>query len=315
MNGATMGQSTAAFISQEYPALRRFADAQLRLSPGHRKFLDRRFASGSPDEMTFSEGIARKIERMVEGGVERSCADYAWLCDQMLAEELHFRRHKRYRMAAFDQARREIYSNETYMTRYMNGLLTTYLWWRNHTQVLQFYVGQFLAHNPPGFSHLEIGPGHGLLLLLAAEHPRTGAAVGWDISEASIAATRAAFRNAGMTNPPTLEVRDLSAAPMGSFQSVVLSEVLEHLERPRRALESIRALMQPEARLFVNMPINSPAPDHLFNVETPEALEAFLVAAGYAVEDRRIFPATNQSLEDARRKRLTISCVFIARPT
>jgi hypothetical protein len=66
--------------------------------------------------------------------------------------------------------------------------------------------------------------------------------------------------------------------------------------------------------LFINMPINSPAPDHLFNAETPEKLEEFIVQSRLRVVDRAFFPATNQTLENARRKNLTISCVFVLTP-
>ena len=83
------------------------------------------------------------------------------------------------------------------------------------------------------------------------------------------------------------------------------------MEKPREALEVIRSVMAPAGRLFLNMPINSPAPDHLFNAESPEALEEFVTGAGYRVMGRAFYPATNQSLDLARRKKMTISCAFI----
>ncbi len=104
---------------------------------------------------------------------------------------------------------------------------------------------------------------------------------------------------------------DLFKGPTGSFDSMVFSEVLEHMEDPRGSLEVLRGLLAPQGRLFVNMPINSPAPDHLFNADTPEDLEKFNVDAGFKVLDRGFFPATNQSLEAARKKKLTISCAYI----
>ena len=79
--------------------------------------------------------------------------------------------------------------------------------------------------------------------------------------------------------------------PAGSFQSVVFSEVLEHMEHPREALEVIRSVMAPDGRLFLNMPINSPAPDHLFNADTPEELEAFVSRGGLQNRGSSVLPS------------------------
>lgn len=85
------------------------------------------------------------------------------------------------------------------------------------------------------------------------------------------------------------------------------------MEKPADSLAVLRSLLAPQGGLFLNMPINSPAPDHLFNCDTPETLEQFVVDAGYRIVDRAFFPATNQTLEAARKKKLTISCVFVAK--
>jgi len=60
------------------------------------------------------------------------------------------------------------------------------------------------------------------------------------------------------------------------------------------------------------MPVNSPAPDHLFNLDSPETLLQFIEDAGFKVFDHAFFPASNQSLKMARKKKMTISCAFIA---
>jgi hypothetical protein len=83
------------------------------------------------------------------------------------------------------------------MSRYMNGLLASQVWWQNHTEVLRFFRDTFIAGNPDAFTHLEVGPGHGLFLHLAALSPKCRVATGWDISEASLVGTRAAVETLG----------------------------------------------------------------------------------------------------------------------
>ena len=109
-------------------------------------------------------------------------------------EELFFRRHDRYRLESLGQAIEEVYSQPAVMTRYMNGLLMSQLWWANHTRALLSYEEDFLAG--AAGRCLEIGPGHGLLMHLAA---RSGFASveALDISAASLALTKAALGRMG----------------------------------------------------------------------------------------------------------------------
>ena len=300
-----------ALLDPQHQNLERVLAVQIAVSPDHQKFLTRRLTSLVPGERELLEDIARHVVNFCEDALDQFAEDYAWLCEQQMEEELHFRRTGRYRLSTFEEAYDQVYSNREYMTRYMNGLLLTQLWWSNHTRVMGFYRSHFLATHPDGYSHLEIGPGHGLFLYLAAADPRAGIVSAWDVSETSLALTAKALSKLGLKLLPELKMQDLFDKPSGQFDSIVFSEVLEHMERPRHALETIRPLLSDRGRLFVNMPINSPAPDHLFNLETPEDLDRLLKDVGYTVLDSAYFPATNRTLEAARRKKLTISCAFI----
>lgn len=284
----------------------------IELAPEQEKFFRKRFDDLSEAELSAMDELGAHIEKLAAGRIDEFLTDYIWLCEEQLKEELYFRRNNAYRLKTFAEAYDEVYSDQEYMTRYMNGLLMTQLWWKNHFDVIEFYRNRFLATNPDGYRHLEIGPGHGLFIYFAAADPKAGQVTGWDISKASIASTREALQTLGLKNLPELRLQNMFEEPEGEFDSLVFSEVLEHMETPREALETLNGLLSPKGRLFLNMPINSPAPDHLFNMDNPEALADFVESTGFRIVDRGYFPATNQSLELARRKKLTISCAFIA---
>lgn len=295
-------------------ALARLLDLQIRETPQHERFLRRRLETVDSDGLKGLNELAEHVSKLIAGLEREHAHDYDWICNVMLEEELHFRRAGRYRLSSFEDAVQQVYSNKELMTHYMRGLLMSQVWWSNHTQSMDFYRTRFLGGNRDGYSHLEIGPGHGLFLYFAAADKRSGDVRGWDISEASIALTADALHKLGLNDLPKLELVDLFKGPTGSFDSMVFSEVLEHMEDPRAALDVLRTLLAPDGRLFINMPINSPAPDHLFNCDSPEDLEAFIAGSGFKVLDRAFFPATNQSLEAARKKKMTISCAFIVGP-
>jgi 2-polyprenyl-3-methyl-5-hydroxy-6-metoxy-1,4-benzoquinol methylase len=235
----------------------------------------------------------------------------------ILEEEWHFRRFKEYRLKTFKEAYDEYYSNTELMKRYMNGLLLSNIFWVNHANALEYYLASFLPENINLYDHLEVGPGHGLLAYFAAVDPRAGEVTGWDVSEGSIIRTRMALRTIGVEDRVHLVRQDVFDATdaVPRFHSVVISEVLEHLEDPLRALQSLKAWMQAGGRIWINMPVNSPAPDHLYLLRTPEEMLDLISAAGLELEQYRAFPMTGVTLERARKLALTVSVAAIARKT
>lgn len=300
-------------IPSGYNHLQFLIARQLTAFPSHAPFLVKRFSSLDADSLRFADEIAEKIIQIAGEQLDRICDDYCWLSAVVLEEELHFRRTGRYRISTFAQADREIYSDPDYMTRYMNGLLLSQLWWRNHTETLRFFREDFVARNPSGVRHLEVGPGHGLFLYFAAASGSCAIAEAWDISESSLAQTGRALQAMQLRHPVSLKKVNLFDAPKAQFGSIAFSEVLEHLEQPKLALRILRGLLSDGGRMFLNAPINSPAPDHLYLFDCPEQLLDMIVAEGFSLERSRFSPVTGATLERARQLKLTISVSAIAR--
>lgn len=301
-----------------YPFLQRLVRSQLDVWPDHENMLAKSIAVRRPEVLAASDSAAALILKIIEhhlGEVNEVCEDYQFLCQEMiLAEEWYFRRHGCYRLSTFEDAEREYYSNPGFMKKYMNGLLLSSIFWLNHANALEYYVSVFLAGNRTGYRHLEIGPGHGLLLYYAAQDGRCAQAYGWDVSEGSIRATHRALDAMGVADRVQLVRQDVFEAFKGQheFDSIVASEVLEHLERPLDALKSLYACLVPGGRILVNMPANSPSPDHLYLIREPEETLQLLQDSGFEVLDYRLFPMAGYTLDQCRKHKLTINCAAIA---
>ncbi len=300
-------------VPAQFTQLNRLIDLQLDVFPEHRAFLTKRFADSDTAHLEFCDQLSENVFRIAGGDIKRIVADYRWLSDMVLAEELHFRREGKYRLSKFSDALEQVYANKPFMTKYMNGLLASQLWWRNHTEVLRYFRDVFLPGNKKNFTHLEVGPGHGLFLALAAASPNCAAAQGWDISEASLDGTRAALQAIGAPDTIRLKSINIFDSPQGQFDSITFSEVLEHLEQPLAALKILRGLLAPGGRIFVNAPVNSPAPDHLYLFRTPEEVRDMVAQAGLEIVDTLYAPPSGASLEKARKQELSISAAVIAR--
>jgi 2-polyprenyl-3-methyl-5-hydroxy-6-metoxy-1,4-benzoquinol methylase len=304
----------------EYPSLKSLITAVEQSWPDHTNFINKSIDSRSPEVLAVSNRLADLIQRLaptVPGGLEQLCADYRFLCEQIvLPEELHFRRFGSYRIKSFEEADAQCYQKPEFMNRYMNGLLVSYVLWSNHAHAVASFINAYLAMLPPGTDHLEIGPGHGVLLYLAAEAPAIRSLTGWDISPTSIQITRHALRTLGASMEAHLELHNMFASHPGEdvrFGSIVMSEILEHLEDPVSALRAASQWLRPGGYMWVNVPANSPAPDHIFLFESPEHAVEIVKAAGLEIVATDAFPMSGTTMDKAMRRKLAISCVVTAR--
>jgi 2-polyprenyl-3-methyl-5-hydroxy-6-metoxy-1,4-benzoquinol methylase len=201
----------------------------------------------------------------------------------------------------------------------MNGLLVSDVLWVNHCRGLQHYAEVYLNTLKSGAQLLEIGPGHGLLLYLATENPNIGSLFAWDVSQSSIEMSQHALKALGATKSVRFEMKNILDASIFEncnaelFDGIVFSEVLEHLEEPEHAVRALFHLCKPNGRVWVNVPANSPAPDHLYLVREPKQAEDLVRSVGFEVVETAHFPMSGATLERAIRQKLTMSCIIVGR--
>ncbi len=97
------------------------------------------------------------------------------------------------------------------------------------------------------------------------------------------------------------------------FDSVLIHAVLEHLEDPGSVLKQLLQVLVPGGRICVGIPINSPAPDHIFLLKSPSEVEDLVREAGFEIESSHSFAASGYTLEKALKRQFSVSCVVVAR--
>lgn len=292
------------------------AEAVLAAWPDHAAYLLKSFGARSPEMLASTELAATAARKLMAGNEARFAEGYRWTCDQLRDEEIFFHREGRYRLSTFAEADAEVYSNHDYMSRYVDGLLLSQILWFNHAGTFEMFANRVLAAADAPFDYLEIGPGHGLMVYLAARSPLSRSLAAWDFSAVSLRETGAALATLGVDKPVSLvEVDILKAeAPDRQYDLIVISEVLEHLEQPEVALAFLRKALRPTGRIFINVPLNSPSPDHIYLVSTPEELTALVEAAGFKVERLEMFATQGRKIESALAQRISVSTGIVAVP-
>ena len=146
----------------------------------------------------------------------------------------------------------------------------------------------------------------------AVMDPKCASASAWDVSDRSLAATRECLSRLGVSKPVALEKRSIySLEHEPSYSSIVVSEVLEHLEDPAGALAGVRRNLRSGGRAFLNVPCNSPAPDHIHLFSHPDEFYEMVEGAGFAILRRFATPGTGWTMERALRQKLTVSCAVV----
>jgi 2-polyprenyl-3-methyl-5-hydroxy-6-metoxy-1,4-benzoquinol methylase len=306
------------------PSTAAVVDAVLAHWPEHAKLLRASFENRSSELLDTTEVIADLLCRVADSRARPLGAyaeDYRYLCEKIVyPEDIYFRREGRYRLSTYAEAAREVYDNAQVMARYMNGLFLSDALWVNHASAMNDFARSYLPGAKPGGNCLEIGPGHGMLLHLALRYGRFGHLSAWDVSATSIDHTRHVLSVLGEADRVNLRLQDLYSPEAlslhaGRFDTVVLSEVLEHLERPREALAIIRDLLAPGGTVWINVPANGPAPDHLVLLRSPQEAADLVSSAGLTVIRTADFPSAGFSLERSVRQALPISCVLVGTRT
>ena len=70
-------------------------------------------------------------------------------------------------------------------------------------------------------------------------------------------------------------------------------------------------MCKPGGKVWINVPANSPAPDHLYLVRSPAQAAEAVANAGFTVVDQASFPMSGTTLEKAIERKLTVSCVVV----
>ncbi len=279
--------------------------------PVHRGFLEQAIAGATPDEV---ERLAGYLQFGLGKGLtlDYLADSYLTILGDTLDEQLYFREHGHYRHSSFADVAESVYHDRDYMDRYMYGLAITNFLWPNHVEMSRF-LRKTLPRNRPGL-YLEVGPGHGFLLLAAIEVGSFDDFLGVDLSAASVEQTQTIVDHFYPDAPTRVELRDFLEADdlrPSSFDAIVMGEVLEHVEQPEIFLRRIAELAKDDGYIFITTCINAPAVDHIYLWRTTDELEDMIMASGLSVVEPLRLPYEGKSLEESRAEQLPINVAYV----
>lgn len=289
----------------------------IKIFPEHKSSIKKSFYKFEKNNLEIIEYISKFICDIAKENLSEIVEDYKWLCKEMMVYQFLFKKNKGYRFKSNQEIFTKIYFEKDYMTRYLNGLLISQIIWSNHylSTINFFNLKDLLTKNS---TFLEIGPGHGLYLAIASKILNFSKLEGWDISETSLLKTKANLQSISILEDDNFKLKkiDINKAInikyRDFFDLIVISEVLECVENPSLVLKNIYELISLNGLLYLNFPINSPAPDNIYLLENIENVEQLLIKNKFQVISRYEFPSMGLNLKDAQISKSSISCVMVA---
>lgn len=232
-----------------------------------------------------------------------------------MEESLYFRRHGSYRHHTVAEVESDVYLNREFMNVYMVGLALAQYLFRSNRECNRLYR-EFIEGR--GGRYLEVGPGHGEQLYCALRYGNFTNSTVIDISPACIDVTRKYidFRRGDIGDgsvPVEYICRDVLnfSAEGNGYDTIVMSAVLEHLEKPSVFLEKLRSLSRDGAKAYVTASIDLPARDHLYLFSGAEEVLGMARSAGFSVERHVVATYNGQDVGEARKRREPVKVAMI----
>jgi 2-polyprenyl-3-methyl-5-hydroxy-6-metoxy-1,4-benzoquinol methylase len=244
-------------------------------------------------------------------------ASYDQIVRDTLREQIFFNKHDRYRHARFSDVAASVYFDAAYMSRYMHGLALTSFLWPSHASIRRHFMTTLDAIPSDKKSrYLEVGPGHGFYLTAAS---RSGFAhvEGIDLSPTSVALTQQIVASGHFGSADGCVIRQgdfLEASFDAPFDMLVMGEVLEHVEEPKRFLRRLRELARPGATVYVTTCANSPAVDHIYLFRTTAEVRRMAESEGFRVRSELALPHHGTTIDESIARRLPINIALVLSP-
>lgn len=241
---------------------------------------------------------------------------YLTMVGQVGEARLHFIRHGAYPARDQEEAREQVYDRPETMRPYMLGLALSQYLWAHHFACKHFFE-RVITEMPSPERILEVGSGHGWFTGRMFELcPPTKGFTVLDISPTSLEMTQGLLRTlrpAEVEGIEFIEADLLTHERAGTYDFIVLSEVLEHVDAPELTLRHLYLQLKPGGFLYLNTCANCPAIDHAYHFRSCREISDLVRECGYDVVEEAYLPSEDLPEAEWARRELDVSYVAMLR--
>lgn len=184
---------------------------------------------------------------------------------------------------AMSKIKEQVYEDPAYMIPYMWAAILIYPFWPGMIRHIALYRDEFLHRLPPQAKVMELGCGHGVLGLLAAQEREDITVESCDLSPHAIGIAQKLLAVTGLQNRVTQKVQDvldISTDATQKYEGIIAAMLAEHLEEPSRLFDSIAHYLAKGGICFFSTALESAQKDHVFEFHHESEVLRMAEAAG-----------------------------------
>ena len=255
-----------------------------KINPVHGKKLRKNLKSSDPDYVAIASDFLNKYSRYLKSigkDFDYAIECYLKVVADMVYEQVQFYQTGMYSSKSFNDVNKKVYQNTAVMEYHMEGLLLSQILWDQHYRMLKFFLTHLPQYKDNIRSYLEIGGGHGLYVSQALKILNPDVRI--DVIDISPTAIKIAKQ---FIESPTVNFFEEDIFNFKAFQPydfIVMGEVLEHVEDPVAMLAVTRKLLNDEGVMYITVPTNAPAIDHVFLFNSIAEIIDIIIQSGYIV--------------------------------
>lgn len=285
-------------------------------NPAQKKKIEKLFQGNRALTEDFDRFLATYGTFMEREGIEPEelVDSYLQFVDNVMESRFEFMRSGQYPVSSQAEVVKNVYGNKKVMKGYLLGIALSQFLWGHHYKMFTFYRDE-ICHARHGRNFLEIGSGHGLLMMELLDVAKAFDTIDIvDISETSLEITKGIISalkpDLGQRiNFMNQDVQDL--IPAHKYDFITMGEVLEHVDCPLEILKILRSLLADGGNLFITTCANCPLIDHVYHFHTIDEIRAMIQKAGFAVVKELVVPSEDKSPELIEKYKLDISYAAI----
>lgn len=244
----------------------------------------------------------RSIDKDLDYGIE--C--YLKFVSDVVYEQVRFMETGQYSNQSFDEVYQRVYNNPEVMLYYMHGLLLSQILWQHHYKIFSFFSKTLPQFKNNIKSYLEIGGGHGLFISEAMQILDNEVSFELvDISQSSLDIAKKFIENEKVN----FILQDIfTFKPEQKYDFITMGEILEHVEQPRALLTTANSLLTSDGTVFITVPTNAPAIDHIYLFRNAQEIRRIVETSGFKIVREVSAYAENVPIEKA--EKLNISLMY-----
>lgn len=218
----------------------------------------------------------------------------------------------KYHYQIFSEVNRRIYQHVMMDSYYLDGLLLSQVFWPNHYRIIEFFK-DFCDLLKDKHRGMEVPCGTGIFSRILLNKFQDKKLDLVDISPYSVDYTKKLLYLSKLNiDWVNIETRDLfNLTGENKYDFIICGELIEHLEKPKEALDILNRLLRTNGIIFLTTAIYSADIDHIYLFHDVNEVRELITKSGFLIKSELILPTSLKSYsKEMRNESINYACTM-----